>query len=181
MLLTTFSVLRSATSSVDSASLVTYSRLPSGDAAAPWFTSIPPISPTTVFVTGSISITLSPAALVWTIRTVAAWRVRVPSARAGASSRESLVFIATHFKLPGHVAVSFFELPAPGRRLDPRLRRLQGKGPAAPRREAPGPCPLYHVPFDQHGVPAAAAPEGADGIHRGRVAKELRGGLAHGP
>src|SRR6266481_10197813 len=172
MLLTTFSVLRSATSSVDSASLVTYSRLPSGDAAAPWFTSIPPISPTTLFVTGSISITLSPAALVWTIRTVAAWRVRVPSARA--ISRESLVFIATHFKLPGHVDVPFFDLPAPGGLVSVELRPLQGEGPAAPRREAARPCPLHHVPFDRHGVPAAAPPERADGIHRRGIAQELR-------
>ena len=46
--------------------------LPSGATAAPWFTSIPLISPTTLLVAGSISITLSPAALVWTMRTVAA-------------------------------------------------------------------------------------------------------------
>jgi len=37
--------------------------------AAPWFTSIPVITPTTVFVTGSMTCTLSPALLVWMIRT----------------------------------------------------------------------------------------------------------------
>src|SRR4026209_1258191 len=101
------------------------------------------ISPTTLFVTGSISITLSPAALVWTIRTVAACSgrvVRVPSR----SARESLVFIATHFKLPSHVADLILELEGPGGRLEPRLRLLQDESRAPARRETSGPCPLYH-------------------------------------
>src|SRR5215813_5299513 len=126
MLLITLSVLRSATSRVDSASLVTYSFVPSGAAAAPWFTSMPPISPTTLFVAGSISITLSPAALVCTMRTDAAWTAAEAATRARA--RESLVFIATHFKLPRHVADPLFE-PSPPGWFDARLRRLQGEGP----------------------------------------------------
>src|SRR3989442_3382999 len=50
------------------------------------------ISPTTLFVAGSISITLSPAELVWTIRTVDACSVRVVR-MARASTAESLVVI----------------------------------------------------------------------------------------
>jgi len=38
-------------------------------AAAPWFTSIPSMMPTTVFVAGSIRCTLSPAEFVWMMRT----------------------------------------------------------------------------------------------------------------
>src|SRR5204863_6390687 len=138
-------------------------RLPSGAAAAPWFTSMPPISPTTLFVAGSISITLSPAALVWTMRTVAAWATVRVAARM-ARARENLVFIATHFKLRGHVADPFFESSVPG---DPgaRLRHVQRKGRAAPGREAPRPRPLHHVPFDWHRLPAAAAAEGTRGLH----------------
>src|SRR5712692_6514178 len=45
-------------------------RLPSGATAAPWFTSIPVITPTTLFVAGSMTWTLSPALLVWMIRTL---------------------------------------------------------------------------------------------------------------
>src|SRR5215217_2786009 len=44
-------------------------RPPSGAAAAPWFTSIPSMMPTTLLVAGSIRWTLSPAELVWMIRT----------------------------------------------------------------------------------------------------------------
>src|ERR1700682_4067740 len=44
-------------------------RLPSGATAAPWFTSIPSITPTTLFVAGSMTWTVSPALLVWVIRT----------------------------------------------------------------------------------------------------------------
>src|SRR5215472_3982062 len=44
-------------------------RLPSGATATPWFTSIPSITPTTLFVAGSITSTLSPALFVWMIRT----------------------------------------------------------------------------------------------------------------
>src|SRR5262245_57526982 len=133
---------------------------------------MPPISPTTLFVAGSISITLSPAALVWTMRTVAAWTtVSAPARMAG--TRESLVFIATHFKLRGHVADSFFEPPVPGGART-RLRHIQRKGRAAPGREAPGPRPLHHVPLDRHRVPAPAAAEGACGVHRRGIAEELR-------
>src|SRR5438093_7295409 len=133
---------------------------------------MPPISPTTLFVAGSISITLSPAALVWTMRTVAAWTtVRVPARMARA--RESLVFIATHFKLRSHAADPFFDAPVPGD-AGARLRPVQRKGRAAPGREAAGPCPLHHVPFDRHRLPAAAAAEGTRGLHRRGIAQELR-------
>src|SRR2546430_2606560 len=43
-------------------------RLPSGAIAAPWFTSIPSITPTTLLVAGSMMCTLSPALLVWMMR-----------------------------------------------------------------------------------------------------------------
>src|SRR4249920_2123671 len=45
-------------------------RLPSGATPAPWLTSIPLITPTTVLVAGSMMWTLSPALLVWMIRTL---------------------------------------------------------------------------------------------------------------
>src|SRR5947207_1494634 len=45
-------------------------RLPSGEIAAPWLTSIPSITPTTLLVAGSMTWTLSPALLVWMIRTL---------------------------------------------------------------------------------------------------------------
>ena len=45
-------------------------RLPSGATPTPWFTSIPEITPTTLFVTGSMMWTLSPALFVWIIRTL---------------------------------------------------------------------------------------------------------------
>ena len=64
------SVFPLTTSSVWSASLLKKKRLPSGATAAPWFTSMPVISATTLLVTGSMSEMLSPAELVWTIRTV---------------------------------------------------------------------------------------------------------------
>src|SRR5262245_28453852 len=130
--LVTFSVLRSATSTVDSASLVMYRRVPSGDAAAPWFTSMSLISPTTLFVAGSMSMTLSPAALVWTILTLEACRTSVVRdvKIANATAIESLVFIATHFKLPGHVADPLFHVD-PANLVHPRLRVFQDEGPAA--------------------------------------------------
>src|ERR1043165_7953596 len=103
---------------------------------------MPLISPTTLFVAGSISMTLSPAALVWTMRTVAAPRVRV-AASENARIRESLVFIATHFNLPGHVVDLLFRSGVPaGPR--PGLRRLQSQGAAAADREAAGARPLHH-------------------------------------
>src|SRR5947207_2568841 len=75
---------------------------------------MPGISPTTLFVTGSMSITLSPAELVWTMRTVAARSVtvvRIPAMASDASKLAgSLVFITEHFsrtgarsKLPPHI------------------------------------------------------------------------------
>src|SRR6478672_7764749 len=136
---------------------------------------MPPISPTTLLLTGSISITLSPAALVCTMRTVAAWRVSEPAATARA--RESLVFIATHFKLPGHVADSFFGTPAAGG-VDARFRGVQRQGPAAAGRKAAGTRPVHHLPFDRHRVPAAAAAQGAHRLHRRGNAEELRRGGA---
>src|ERR1700704_6164968 len=107
---------------------------------------MPAISPTTLFVTGSISITLSPAALVWTIRTVAACSERVASGRRRARTKD-LVFIATHFKLPSHVVDPLFHGMGPGRPggsgiLGARLRRVQGQDRAASAREAPRSRPL---------------------------------------
>src|SRR5262249_45587201 len=138
---------------------------------------MPPISPTTLFVAGSISITLSPAALVCTMRTDAAWTAAEAAARTRARARESLVFIATHFKLPRHVADPLFEPRAPGR-FGARLRRLQGEGPAAARRETAGARPLHHLPLDRDGLPPAAAAEGPRRLHRGGNAQELRGRVA---
>src|SRR5262245_57818855 len=93
------------------------------------------ISPTTLFEAGSISITLSPAELVWTIRTVEASTLSV-ARRAIPSAIESLVCIATHFKLPGHVAHPLFHVD-PATLVHPRLRLLQDEGPAAvPRKTA---------------------------------------------
>src|SRR5262252_4151352 len=136
---------------------------------------MPPISPTTLCVVGSISITLSPAALVCTMRTVAAWTAAEATRRA--RTRESLVFIATHFKLPGHVADPLFEPFRAGGDLA-RLRRVQGQSAAAPRRETAGARPLHHLSFDRHRLSAAAAAEGTDRLHRRGNKKELRGGGA---
>src|SRR5262245_31591756 len=97
------------------------------------------------------------------MRTVAAWTVSVPARMARA--RESLVFIATHFKLRSHVADAFFESPVPGRGARARLRRLQAEGRAASGRETAGPRALHHVPFDEHRLPAPAAAEGTRGVH----------------
>src|SRR5690348_16186753 len=127
---------------------------------------MPGISPTILFVSGSISIKLSPAELVWTIRTVAAWSA-VEAARS-ASAREHLVFIATHFKLPGHGADPLFEPPRAGG-LDARLRRVQGENPAAPDGKASGPRALHHVPLDRHEFSPHPAPEGTHRLHRGGV------------
>src|SRR4029077_17604718 len=127
-----------------------------------------------------ISITLSPAALVCTMRTVAAWTAAEAATTARARARGSLVFIATHFKLPGHVADPLFGLLRAGG-VGARLRRVQGQGPAAARRETAGPCPLHPLPLDRDGLPAAAAPQGADRVHRRRNAEELRGRLALRP
>src|SRR5262245_40631660 len=120
-----------------------------------------------------MSMTLSPAALVWTMRTVAAERGRVARA-ASARATESLVFIATHFKLPGHVADPLFKRAVPTA-LQPGLSILQDEGAAAAGREAAGARPLHHVPLAEHGVPRGAAAEGADRLHRRGNPEELRG------
>src|ERR1700722_9211852 len=126
------------------------------------------ISPTTLFVAGSISITLSSAEMVWMMRTVAAPSVR-PAQAAIARVRESLVFIATHFKLAGHVADSFSERPrAAGVR--PRLRRVQGEGAAAVHRKAARTRRRHRVSCQRHALPPAAAAEGADAAHPKRIA-----------
>src|SRR4051812_31620408 len=173
------SVFASATSTVDSASLVMYSRLPSGAAATPWFTSIPLISPTTLLVAGSISMTLSPAALVWTMRTVAAAAPRL-AATANPRIRESLVFIATHSKLPGHVVDLLFCPPGPGG-PGARFRRVQGQRPAAADRKAPRPRPVHHLSLDGDRLPPDPAAAGPPGLYGRGVAQELRGGEPDGP
>src|ERR1700730_16790223 len=48
-------------------------RLPSGDVATPWLASIPLISPTTLLVAGSMMWMLSPAELVWMMRSFPCW------------------------------------------------------------------------------------------------------------
>src|SRR5215471_10746626 len=176
--LMTYRVLRSATSTVDSASLVMYNRLPSGEGAAPWLTSISLISPTTLSVAGSISMTLSPAELVWTIRTVAAWRVSVARS-ASPIAIESLVCIATHFKLPGHVADPLFHVD-PANLVHPRLRLLQDESPAAVPRKAARTRPLLDLPRPEHRLPPGGAAQGADRVYRGGNAEELRGGQPDG-
>src|SRR5215471_17018371 len=131
---------------------------------------MPLISPTTLFVAGSISMTLSPAALVWMIRTVAAPTARVVTS-GNARIRESLVFIATHSKLCGHVVDLLF-CRLPGADLaGARFYRFQGVGPAAPHREAAGTCPVHHLPLDRHRVPADPASSRPRGLHRGRIAE----------
>src|SRR5690348_10825518 len=47
-------------------------RWPSGATPTPWFTSMPSMTPTTLFVTGSITWMLSPALFVWMMRTLPA-------------------------------------------------------------------------------------------------------------
>src|SRR5262245_32323804 len=126
---------------------------------APWFTSMSLISPTTLFVAGSISITLSPAELVWTMRTVDACRemaVRMARARA----RENLVFMAPHFKLPGHVAELLFNAAVRADLVHARLRLLQDQGAAAAPREAAGTRALCDVPRAEHRLPPRGAAEG---------------------
>src|SRR5256885_9819401 len=93
---------------------------------------MPLISPTTLFVAGSINMTLSPAAFVWTMRTVAASSVSVAAAMAS-RAESSLVFMERHFKLRSHVVDPLFRIIrclGPGARarlagVDARLRHLQ--------------------------------------------------------
>src|SRR5262245_51733927 len=119
------------------------------------------ISPTTLLVAGSISITLSPAALVWTMRTVAASSVATlttaPSTIAAVrgrkapgvkDARKDLVGIRGYFKLRSHVGDVFFA--APGHRARgvgrSRLRGLQDEDPAAAARETAGARALLRLP-----------------------------------
>src|SRR5438552_220862 len=101
---------------------------------------MPSICPTTLLVAGSISITLSPAALVWTMRTVAASIVGsiVTRARQMAGATKRLVFIGTHFKLRSHVDDPLFHGVDSGgpsgsgpHATTARLPGLQGEGRAA--------------------------------------------------
>src|SRR5580765_8486222 len=115
-----------------------------------------------------MSMTLSPAALVWTMRTVAACTVVV--ARRHASTTESLVCMEDHSKLSRHVADTIF----PPRRsvgrsaagVDARLRDLQDEGAAAVPREAAGSRALQRLSRVQYRVPAAAVAAGPLGVHR---------------
>src|SRR5580765_7971157 len=116
---------------------------------------MPSIAPTTLFVAGSISITLSPAAFVWTIRTVTA-----PSAAGTASASavaNILAFITRHSKLCGHVADIDSLAAGAGapEAVHARFRRLQDEDPAALHRKAAGARALLDVPLDGHRVPAA--------------------------
>src|SRR5262249_33343346 len=139
---------------------------------------MPPISPTTLLVAGSISITLSPAALVWMIRTVAAWSVATVITEA--STTESLVRMEEHSKLSRHVADALFpDRPADGRAraaVDAGLRDVQDDGAAAPAREAARPRALLRVPFDRHRLPPPAPVAWPHGLHRGGIAQEFRHG-----
>src|SRR5580765_6090814 len=144
---------------------------------------MPAISPTTLLVSGSISMTLSPAALVWTIRTVAACSERVTSGSAPArttAATKDLVFIATHFKLPSHVVDPLFRGLGPGTGrpgiVDARLHRVQGENRAPPAREASRPRALCRLSFHRHELPAAAALARAEGVDRRAVAEELPDG-----
>src|SRR6478736_5207596 len=66
-------VFGSTTARTRSASLVKYSREPSGAAAAPWLIGTPWISPTMALVAGSMRWMLSSPELVWTMRTWRDW------------------------------------------------------------------------------------------------------------
>src|SRR5689334_22390167 len=95
------------------------------------------ISPTTLLVAGSISITLSPAALVCTMRTEDASRASPEVASANVRKKD-LVCIAGYFKLRSHVGDPLFLAERPGARAGgcggpdtvvvPRFRGLQGEG-----------------------------------------------------
>src|SRR5258708_4731354 len=145
---------------------------------------MPSMAPTTLLVTGSISMTLSPAALVWTIRTVAASSA---SGRAIARATPNiLVFIARHFKLAGHVVDGHFlgarpvafasRFGVPGPCIDARLRVLQGDGAAALHREAAGSRALPDVPFHRHRVPPPGAAAGPLRLQRSGGAEALPDG-----
>src|SRR5687767_12774551 len=120
-------------------------------------------------------ITLSPAALVWMMRTVAA--LTMVAARTHARTTESLVLMEEHSKLSGDVAAPVSPArPAghsAGAGVHARLRNLQDEDPAAVHRKAPRPRALLGLSCAQLGVPAAAAAGGAHRLHRGRIAQEL--------
>src|SRR5580765_1819307 len=152
---------------------------------------MPSICPTTVFVTGSISITLSPAALVWTMRTLAACRDAAAAASNPTRTERTkrLVFIAGYFKLRSHARDPLFAGGPVGSRvghpagvgagrLRAELRRVQGEGRAAAAREAPRPRALRCLPLDGDGVPPAAAVARGEDLERRAVAEELRDGQA---
>src|SRR5258708_23785752 len=90
-------------------------RLPSGDAAMPWFASIPLISPTTLLLAGSMMLMLSPAEFVWRIRNCAAIAEKdtvhrtIPAraARPPPNTRLLVIFVISMFN---------DSLPAPGGR-----------------------------------------------------------------
>src|SRR5438552_64212 len=139
---------------------------------------MPAISPTTWLVSGSMSMTLSPAAFVWTIRTVAACSDRASGRTRVRATTKDLVFIATHFKLRSHVADPLFHDVGPDRaggsgRLGAQLRRVQGEDRAASARETARSRTLRRVPFDRHELPPAAALAGPEDVDRRTVAEEL--------
>src|SRR4030095_13989354 len=125
------------------------------------------ISPTTLFVAGSISITLSPAAFVWTMRTVAACSDAAAAASAATRTKD-LVFIAAYFMLRSHVDDRLFRRPAAGR-IRAGLRGLQGEDPAPAARETAGPRPLHRVPRAEQRVSAAGAVGRRQDLERGTV------------
>src|SRR5262249_169438 len=139
---------------------------------------IPPISPTTLLVAGSISMTLSPAALVCTIRTVEAWRAAASAIHP--RTTESLVRMEEHSKLSRHVADPLFPArAADGRRagaVDTRLRDIQVEGPAAAARETPRACALLCMPLHRYGISPAAPRAGPHRVHRRRNPQEFRDG-----
>src|SRR5690349_3748534 len=116
------------------------------------------ISPTTVFVAGSISITLSPAALVCTMRTVDA-ESGAPAARSASDRTYPLVCIAGYFKLRSHVGDPLFLPARPGAAPagQPRLRGVQDHGAAAPARKAARARALLRLSLDRHRLPSAGA------------------------
>src|SRR5262245_16640547 len=117
-----------------------------------------------------MSMTLSPAALVCTMRTVAARTVA--TARRHIRATESLVRMEEHSKLSRHVADPLFPpRPAdrrPGARVHAGFRDVQDQGSAAAPREAAGSCALLRLPFDRDGVSSAAAARGTQRLHRRR-------------
>src|ERR1051325_3404063 len=102
---------------------------------------------TPLLVSGSISLRLMPAALVWPMRTVAAAseigssdEATPRAAQRPAAVTKGLVFIATHFKLRSHVVDPLFHRVGSGGArgtglIRPRFRRLQDQNRAAVSRK----------------------------------------------